>query len=253
LSKPWHDAKLLFEDVHPDVKQEVIMEKYKSKFALKMDLQTFAEPNPNPDPNPNPNPNPNPEKTFTQAELDAAVTSRLSRAEKAAKTALAKELGFDSIEAMQAALKKPEGGSKGKGEEGTALSMEDVEKRAKELLEAGQKEQNEKTFKRLLAAEVKVLASELGFADWEDAHALADLSKVEEDDKGNLTGVKEALEDLLKKKPHLGKQKLGGAFGAHVGGTGSGGSDKKARLEHMKKMAQEAGNVTSAANDPWKR
>lgn len=193
------------------------------------------------------------EKTFTQAEVDAMMGQRLPRAEKAAQKALAKELGYDSVEAMQAALKKPEVGGKGKDGEGATLSMEDVEKRAKELLDASQKEQKELTFKRLLRAEVKVLASELGFADWEDAAALADLSKVMETDKGELEGVKEALEELLKKKPHLGKQKSGsGAFGANLP-AGGGGSDKKDRLEQMKKLAQEAGTATPAANDPWKR
>lgn len=80
-----------------------------------LNLQLFAEdPNNNPDPNPNPNPDPDPNKgkTFTQAELDAAVQSRLSRAEKDAKKALAKELGFDSVEAMQAAMKKDKGSDK---------------------------------------------------------------------------------------------------------------------------------------------
>jgi len=186
------------------------------------------------------------EKTFTQAELDAAVTSRLTRAEKAAKTALAKEFGFDSVEAMQAALKKPEDKKK---DEDKKTDPVDVDK----IVEAKLKEQNDKTFKRLLAAEVKVLANELGFADWEDAHALADLSKVEEDDKGNLTGVKEALEELLKKKPHLGKQKTGnGAFGAHVGG-GSGGGDDKTRREALIKEAQGRGVIpqNQSVHNPW--
>ncbi|MGI2294169.1 scaffolding protein [Paenibacillus sp. GXUN7292] len=192
------------------------------------------------------------EKTFTQTELDVAVQSRLSRAEKAAKTALAKELGFDSVEAMQAALKKPEDNkgdrSKKKDEEPV-----DVDALLEEKLKEREKEQNAKTFKRLLAAEVKVLANELGFADWEDAHALADLSQVKEDDKGNLTGVKEALEDLLKKKPHLGKQKPGGgSFGANVGG-GAGGGDEKARQEALIKQAQSRGviPVQQTVHNPW--
>ncbi|MBB6689915.1 scaffolding protein [Cohnella xylanilytica] len=192
------------------------------------------------------------EKTFTQAELDQHVQTRVARAEKAAQKALAKELGYDSVEAMQAALKKPEGG-KGKDGDGATLTIEDVEKRAKELLEASQKDQAEKTFQRLLRAEVKVLANELGFADWEDAAALADLSKVKENDKGELEGVKEALEELLKKKPHLGKQKPGsGAFGAEVRGGGS-PDDRKKALDHMAELAKKEGTHTVAANDPWGR
>ncbi len=215
-----------------------------------LNLQLFAEdPNPNPDPNPTPDPNdPNKGKTFTQAELDAAVQSRLSRAEKAAQKALAKDLGFDSVEAMQAALKKPDPKPEDKKSDPV-----DVEKLLDERLKEREKEQNAKTFKRLLAAEVKVLANELGFADWEDAHALADLSQVKEDDKGNLTGVNEALEELLKKKPHLGKQKPGGgSFGANVGGS-TGGGDEKARQEALIKQAQSRGviSVQQTVHNPW--
>lgn len=211
----------------------------KKRFPLKLNLQTFADgdPDPNPNPNPNPDPDPNKGKTFTQAELDAHVQSRLLRAEKAAQKALAVSLGYDSVEAMQTALKKPEP----KKDEPV-----DVDKVVEEKL----KEQNAKTLKRLIASEVKVLANELGFADWEDAHALADLSKVAEDDKGNITGVKEALEELLKKKPHLGKSKPGGGFGAAVPNSQE---QKKANLENIKKMAQSAGTHVVAANDPWAR
>lgn len=203
-------------------------EMIKRKFPLKMDLQTFADdPDPNPNPNPNPDPDPNKGKTFTQAELDAAVQSRLSRAEKTAKTALAKELGYDSIESMQDALKKPEDKKDDK------TDPVDVDKRVKELLEAGQKEQNEKTFKRLLSAEVKVLANEIGFVDWEEAMTFADLSEAKEDEKGNIiakqgedgkvTSVKEALEALAAKKPHLLKQKAStGAFGSTLPNNSSG-------------------------------
>ncbi|WP_020615749.1 hypothetical protein [Paenibacillus daejeonensis] len=190
------------------------------------------------------------EKTFTQADLDQHVQSRLPRAEKAAQKALAKELGYDSVEAMKEALKKPEGGKGGAGGEGKP-DPADIEKLLEDKMKEREKANNEKTFNRLLNAEVKVLANELGFADWEDARKLADLDQVKENDKGELEGVKEALEELLKKKPHLGKQKPGGAFGAQVGG-GSGES-KKDRMERMKKLAQGEGTSAPAANDPWKR
>jgi hypothetical protein len=188
----------------------------------------------------------NGEKTFTQAELDQHVQQRLGRAEKDAQTALAKTLGYESVEAMQAALKKPENNPEDKKNEPI-----DVDKLVDEKLQAKLQEQNQKTYKRLLTAEVKVLANELGFADWEDAHALADLTAVKEDEKGNLSGVKEALEELLKKKPHLGKQKAGsGTFGATIGG-GTNNTDKKERLELMKRLAQKSVN-SSATYDPWK-
>ena len=201
--------------------------------------------------------------TYTEEQVQAKIKEATGTAiEKAIKDRFGDLAGMDLKEVRAAiALKKKadeEAASKSKNKDkdgdDKGIAPEDVEKLLDQRLKEREKEQNEKTFKRLLAADVKVLAAELGFADWEDAHALADLSKVKEDDKGNLTGVKEALEELLKKKPHLGKQKPGsGAFGANVGGGSGGGSDKKDRLERMKKLAQGAGTTAPAAHDPWKR
>ncbi|MBO2942802.1 scaffolding protein [Paenibacillus sp. F411] len=186
------------------------------------------------------------EKTFTQAELDQHVQSRLSRAEKAAQKQLAKDLGFDSLEAMQATLKP-----KDKGNQEGKLDPAEVDRLVDEKIKAREKEQNDKTFKRLLNAEVKVMANELGFADWEDAAALADLSAVKENDKGELEGVKEALEELAQKKPHLLKTKQRGSrIGADIGGGAPG--EKKKRQEEIINLAKSRG-VTGqqAVYNPW--
>lgn len=189
------------------------------------------------------------EKTFTQAELDQHVQSRLSRAEKAAQKALAKDLGFDSVEAMQAAL-KPKDKDKDPKDRGK-FDPEVVDRLVDEKIKEREEEQNQKIFNRLLNAEVKVLANELGFADWEDALALGDFSKVKENDRGDLEGVKEAMEDLAKKKPHLLKTKPGsGRFGANIGGTSS--TDKKKRHEEIINLAKSRGTISGqAVNDPW--
>ncbi|MDT3426074.1 hypothetical protein J2Z22_001594 [Paenibacillus forsythiae] len=189
------------------------------------------------------------DKKFSQAELDAKIQSRVSRAEKAAQTALAKELGFDSVEAMQAALKQ-----KGKDKEDGKLDPAEVDRLVDEKIKAREKEQNDKIFQRLLNAEVKVLANELGFADWEDALALADLSAAKEDDKGNVTGVKVALEALAKKKPHLLKAKQGsGRIGAEI--TGGTSEDKQKRHEAIANLAKNRGAAGGGQTvyDPWKR
>ena len=178
------------------------------------------------------------EKMFTQAELDQHVQARLARAE----TALAKRLGFKSVEELEAALKKPAGNDQGN-------NQVDVEKIVQQQLEAKLKEEQERTFKRLLTAEVKVVANELGFADWEDALKLADLSKCKENDKGEIEGVKEALEALAKKKPHLLKQKPGGGkFGADVRNSPD---EKKKSLEKIIELAKNRGVATKPENDPW--
>ncbi|QWU17386.1 hypothetical protein SAMN04487895_104228 [Paenibacillus sophorae] len=188
------------------------------------------------------------DKKFSQAELDAKIQSRVSRAEKAAQTALAKELGFDSVEAMQTSLKLKDKDKGGK------LDPAEVDRLVDEKIKAREKEQNDKTFQRLLNAEVKVLANELGFADWEDARALADLSAAKENDKGELDGVKEALEALAKKKPHLLKAKQGsGRIGADI--SGGSADDKKKRREDIVNLAKSRGTMTGgqAVHDPWSR
>lgn len=97
------------------------------------------------------------------------------------------------------------------------------------------------------------MANELGFADWEDALALGNFSNVKEDDRGDLEGVREAMEDLSKRKPHLLKQKPGsGSFGADVRGGGS-PDDKRKALDRMAELAKKEGTHTVAANDPWGR
>lgn len=191
----------------------------------------------------------NGEKTFTQAELDQHVQQRVARAEKAAQKALAKQLGFDSVEAMHATL-KPENKDKDKKD---LLDPADVDKLVDEKIKAREKEQNDKTFKRLLNAEVKVMANELGFADWEDAAALADLSAVKENDKGELEGIKDALEALAKKKPHLLKAKQGsGRIGANINSNSP--EDKKKRHEEIANLAKNRGTIGGqAVNDPWAR
>lgn len=212
------------------------------KFRLPMYLQTFAAGDPPTDPPSDPPTDP--PKTHTQADIDKAVQDRLPRAEKAAQKALAVSLGFESVEAMQTAL-RPKDKPKDKDE------PVDVESLVEEKLKAREKEQNDKTFKRLITAEVRVLASELGFADWEDALALADMKDVKEDDKGSITGVKEALEELAKKKPHLVKAKPGSKFGSDIPNSQE---QKKATLEAIKLQAQNRSNtVVAGARDPWER
>lgn len=192
------------------------------------------------------------EKTAASAAAAKAVKDRFGELaemdlkEIRAAIALKKKADEDAAAAAKSKNKDKDGEDKG-------IAPEDVEKLLDERLKDREQEQEKKLFQRELRADVKVYASELGFADFEDAVALGDFSKVKRNDKGDLEGVKEALEELLKKKPHLGKQKPGtGAFGANVGGN-TGGGDKKDRLERMKKLAQGEGTTMPAANDPWKR
>jgi hypothetical protein len=176
------------------------------------------------------------EKTFTQEDVNKMIKDRLPRAEKKAQEALAKSLGFESVEAMQAAINPNKDKDKDK-------DTVDVDK----VVEAKLKEERDKTFKRLVNSEVKLVANELGFADWEDALALADLSDVKEDEKGNIVGVKEALEALKTKKPHLLKA-TNRNFGVDVNNTQQ---RTKESLDNIKKLASTRGAQQTTAYNPW--
>jgi hypothetical protein len=167
---------------------------------------------------------------------------RLSRAERKGQKELAKTLGFDSVEAMQEAISKKDDKKKDNQKDKKDDPV-DVDSLVEEKLKA----EREKTFARLRNSEVKIQAKELGFADWEDALALADLSDVKEDDKGNIVGVKESLEELAKKKPHLLKAKSN-SFGGNIPKSQAGSTKS---LEDIKKMAQSRNASTNTAYNPW--
>ncbi len=60
---------------------------------------------------------------------------------------------------------------------------------------------------------VEIAAAGMDFQSPADAFDLADLTGVEITDDGEVTGVKEALEALVKAKPYLVKAQTGGGFG----------------------------------------
>ncbi|MDG5470519.1 scaffolding protein [Jeotgalibacillus sp. ET6] len=217
----------------------------KSKRYLPLDIQFFADTPGDPPADPPADP-PIEDKPFATFHSKDDLDKRINRAEKAGKKALAQEFGFNSIEAMQAALKKNDKSTDKKpGEDPKNVDID-------ALVEEKLKGDREKTFKRLLNAEVKLAAKELDFADYEDALALADLTEVKENDKGDLEGVEEALKALAEKKPHLLKTKGGsGSFGADAGGNRK--QTDKERLEQIKKEAQARSASVTVANDPWKR
>jgi hypothetical protein len=187
------------------------------------------------------------DEPFATFKTQDDFNKRLGRAEKKGQKELAKSLGFDSVEDMQAAV------NKNKNKENNNNNPNDTDPvDVDALVDAKLKEQlkteQDKTFKRLVNSEVKLNANELGFADWEDALALADLSQVKEDDKGNIVGVKEALEELGKKKPHLLKQSGNGSFGANVPNSQQ---QQKEALDNMKKLAASRGNAQTTSHNPW--
>lgn len=169
--------------------------------------------------------------TFTdeqQAHIDKLIGERAKRAEaSAAKKALearAKELGFESAEEMEAAVKAHK--------DAQDKAKTDLEKaqEAAQKAEAEREKALSAANDRLIRAEVKLQASELGVVDADAAYALMDRSEVEVADDGAVKGVKEALEALVKAKPYLKGSATPGRSGGEFGG-GQGSPDIDAQIK----------------------
>lgn len=201
--------------------------------------------------------------TYTEEQVQARIKEATGAAvEKAIKDRFGDLAGMDLKEVRAAIeLKKKadeesaaaaaKSKNKDKDGEDKGIAPEEVEKLLDERLKEREQEQEKQMFQRELRADVKVYASELGFADFEDAIALGDFSNVKRNDKGDLEGVKEALETLAKAKPHLLKRQPGsGAFGAQV--PNSRGTEKKPN-EEIINLAKNRGITANnqAAFDPW--
>lgn len=160
-------------------------------------------------------------KTFTQADVDRIVAERLAREKekykdyadlkaKAAKLAELEQSQLTEQEKLQAKLKQ-------------------LEQEKTEALTAANQ--------RLLAAEVKLQAAELGIIDPDAAFALMSRDGVEVTADGAVKGVKEALTALLEVKPYLKKPDGGGAAGGQDFGEGN---KHKSEIEKLQEEMEKA-------------
>ncbi len=216
------------------------------KYPFLFDLQMFADdppPGGGDPPKDPPNEPPKGDKPFAVFQDEATFNARLKREGKAQLDALAKSMGFESAEAMQTAAKAK------KDADAASQTELEKEKAAREKAESDNKAVLETANKRLVDAEIKVLAKDAGFADVTDAVALIDRTSIQVDDQGNVTGAKEAVEALAKAKPHLlGEGKPGGTPGsAGNGNRQAGDGDKKTEFASnlAKKRAEEAKQTAS--------
>ena len=182
-------------------------------------------------------------KPFATFPDQASFDARMKREGRAQLESLAKEMGFDTVEAMQAAAKVA------KEAEEKNKSEAEKEKARADRAETEKMDALAKANKKLVDADLKIFAAQAGFADPSDAVALADRADIKVDDAtGNVTGAKEAVEALAKAKPHLlgkgaGRGGSGGIGGsANPGGSsgGGGGDDSSFGANLGKKQKEQA-------------
>ena len=148
-------------------------------------------------------PEPEP-KTLTQTEVDAIVKDRVARAKEAGKKEVLDAVGVTSVDEAKTVVTNAK-----------TLADEKLtadQKRDKDLAEANDRavkaeaerdRLKEENFKARVDAEVTLIATELGFKkeSLADIALVLDRTKVTEKD-GKLEGVKDAVEDVAKTRPH---------------------------------------------------
>lgn len=134
-----------------------------------------------------------------------ALDDRTQRAEKGVLKSMAEQYGVSEDEAK------------------TVLEKYKSDKAATlpEAAQAKIKEATDKANGLLLAAEVKTLGASYGLVDADVALQLLDKTNIKIDDKGVVTGVKEAIEALKESKPYLFGAKTG-AMAQKIGGQSAG-------------------------------
>jgi len=137
---------------------------------------------------------------------ERSFMGRVGREARKQFEARAKELGFDSVQAMEDTIKAAKAAA-----EAQKTELQKAQERA-QALEAEKVQLLETANQRLVRAEVAVKAAALGIVDSEAAALLMDRSAVRVSDNGTVEGVDEALKALVAARPYLvGKAPTGPA------------------------------------------
>lgn len=165
------------------------------KFMLKLDLQTFSEPEPTEPTEPEPK-----QLTLTQEELDAMIAKRLGQERKKYADYDDLKTKLSEYEAQEEERKKAQMSE----QERIQAELEAAKKKAEEaeqLREQALSTANQRAIKaefKLAAAGANIRPDAL-----DDAFVLVDKTGISVDDDGNVVGVAEAISKLIESKPYL--------------------------------------------------
>lgn len=176
------------------------------------------------------------ERTFTQAQLDAIVGERATRAKSAAINDLLGELGFEKADDLKALVKA--------AKERQASEQTEAQKLQAQL-EAAQKREGTlaaQLREQALQMAVQAAAQKVGIVDAEVALALV-RGQITFDDKGAPQGVEAALTELVKSKPYL---RAGAGNSVNPTNPGRQGGSKLTR-EQIARMTPEQINANWSA------
>lgn len=194
----------------------------KQPFRLRLNLQYFSDSNPPADPPQDPpagGTDPEPPVTYSQEQFDTQLADAKKEAARQAKTDMYKQLGVESLKDLQAKLSAAEG-----------------KEQADEVL---------RTTNEQLTNRTKELETELAFVKAATVHKPHDTSLLftavqplltTDPDSGEITNMKEAIEQVKTEKPFL--------FVSEEAGCGQGGGSQKPGS-----TAPGGGNPPASATD----
>jgi hypothetical protein len=160
---------------------------------------------------------------FTQADLDRIIGERLSRAEEGAVKKLLEQLGLNDAEELKGKLSKVAELDAAQQAELDRARSEAADWKAKaEQSDAASKAATVKANETLMRAAVLTQAAH--FHDPNEAWLYADKSRITVKEDGTVDGAKEAVEAVVKAKPHLVKPERYGK-GTPRSGGGRGGNN----------------------------
>lgn len=134
------------------------------------------------------------EKTFNQADVDRIIKERLERERT-------RYADYDELKKASGELEKLRKAQMSEQEKKDARIAE--LERAQADWEAQDKARAAAINEKLIRAEVRLVAGQMGFKSPDDAYRLAELAGVEVGEDGSISGVKKALEELKKNKEYL--------------------------------------------------
>jgi len=185
-------------------------------------------------------------KPYAVFDNAASFMSRVKQEGRQQVKSLAEELGFESVEAMQAAAKRAK-----EIEEQNKTDLDKAKDREAELVNQNTALQ-EKAKSVIVNSEIKVFAVQAGIVDPDVAVAILDRSGISVSEDGKVEGVKEAIDALAKGKPYLlGKGTKSVGSSTNPGGDGDEGLSEVEQGAKIAKERAERKKPVSTVADPW--
>jgi len=153
---------------------------------------------------------------LTQKQLDDIVAERVKRASQSTQEKILKDLGVEDLKLAQELLKKQK-----EADEAQKSELQKAQEAQQKTLQELEKIKAEKDQALALAKETRLqglIETEARGQNFRneaitDVWLIIDRSLIKEDDKGNFTGIKEAVESVAKAKPFWLAENKDNSFG----------------------------------------